>query len=524
MGTLLLSSAYVASIVVAAGIGVRVLRGKRLTLAGLAVATVLIATGAWSVISLIATHAPFVEESDLPVRAVFWSAVLVAGVRSLVRVLENPAWAPRPLDIVNLVAHPAVMAVIAGIPSLHYLLVTTDDGGSLEYAWGFWIHSAVGIAISVGPLKTLLDPRSRIPRDSPRTTWVVVISWALPAVGYLISALSWGPSGPNLAPALMVIPVSFIGSAVVRNGIVDKLPLARSEVFETLSGAVFVLDNYGRVIDVNAAARSLALDLDGADVRAGRILAEACPATARMLEYGGEADVPSAKGDRVVNVLMTPIADSAGETVGRCTIVRDVTESVLQRRELERLSDALSREVVVSEALRAELGEQVVRDSATGLFNRRFLAEALPNIVEMCVADGAALSVAVFDIDDFKGVNDSRGHAVGDRVIEAVATALRINAPGATVVRYGGDEFLALLVGVPAREALVVADSMRVACSRVRVETRGGEVQVTVSAGVATLIGDQIDADELLEVADLALYRAKDAGRDRTWSQVESGA
>lgn len=521
MATLLLSIAYIASIVVATRVGVRVLRRNWFTLAGLAVATVLIATALWSVIALVGVLEPIMEGSDLPQQAAFWSAVLLAGFRSLVRVLEHPAWSPRPRDIVNLVAHPAVIATIASVPSLHFLLVTADDGGDLSYAFGFWIHSAVGLALSVRPLKVLLDPHSRIPRDSPRTWWVVVVSWALPAVGYVVSALAWGPSGPNLAPILMVVPVAFIGDAVVRNGIVDKLPLARSEIFETLAGAVFVTDNSGRAIDVNAAARALALDIDGAEDIVGRVLEEACPGTARILESEGEVDVSGASGDWVLSMLTTPIVDGRGETVGRCVIVRDVTEAAMQRRELERTSNALSREVVVSEELRAELGNQVMRDSATGLYNRRFLAQALQDIVTSCVADNTALSVAVFDIDGFKVVNDSHGHGAGDRVIEAVATALRVNSPDGMVVRYGGDEFLALLPGLSAREAVAMTDSMRVACSKVRVETRDGEVKVTVSAGVATLIGDEVDADELLEAADLALYRAKDAGRDRTWGQVE---
>src|SRR5660397_173238 len=169
MVMLLLSIANIASIVVAAGLGVRVLRGNRFTLSGLAVATVLVATVMWSVISLVGAQELFTEGSDLPERALFWSAVLIAGIRSLVRVLENPAWSPRPRDVVNLIAHPAAMGVIAAIPQLHFLLVTADDGGNLSYAFGFWIHSAVGLALSVRPLTVLLDPRSRIPRDSART-------------------------------------------------------------------------------------------------------------------------------------------------------------------------------------------------------------------------------------------------------------------------------------------------------------------------------------------------------------------
>jgi len=149
MVMLLLSIANIASIVVATVIGVRVLRGNRFTLSGLAVAIVLVATVMWSVISLVGAQEHFTEGSDLPERALFWSAVLIAGVRSLVRVLENPAWSPRPRDIIDLIAHPAAMGVIAAIPQLHFLLVTADDGGNLSYAFGFWIHSAVGLALSV---------------------------------------------------------------------------------------------------------------------------------------------------------------------------------------------------------------------------------------------------------------------------------------------------------------------------------------------------------------------------------------
>jgi diguanylate cyclase (GGDEF)-like protein len=524
MAMLLLSIANLATIVLAAVIGVRVLRGNRFTLSGLAVGTVLVSTAMWAVISLVGAQGPFKEGSYLPARALFWSAVLIAGIRSLVRVLENPAWSPQPRDIINLIAHPAAMGVIAALPSLHHLVVTADADGNLSYAFGFWIHTVVGLALSVRPLTLLLKPRGRVPRDSVRMRLVMIVSWALPAAGYAISALVWGPTGPNLATAFLIVPVAMLGSAVVRDGLVDRLPLARGEVFEALAGAVFVTDRLGRVIDVNAAARALARDIDGVEDISGRILEEVCPETARILDRGGEADVPGTGGDRVVSMLSTPIVDGRGETVGRCVIVRDVTESVIQRRELERTRDALSYEVTVSEELRAELGNQVMRDSATGLYNRRYLAHILPEIVASSVADGSALSVAVFDIDDFKIVNDSHGHVAGDRVIEAVATALRVNAPGGTVVRYGGDEFLALLPGLTAREALAVTNSMRAACAVVRVDTRDGEVGVTVSAGVATLIGEEVNADELLEVADLALYRAKNTGRDRTWSPVEDPA
>lgn len=521
--TFLLSCAYVASIMVAVGIGIYVLRGSRFTLAGLAVATVLVATVVWSVISLAAVREPFTATSEYPVRVLFWSALLVAGARSLVKVLENPAWSPRPLDIVNLTAHPWVVGLIATVPSFHAVMVSTDDDGNPSYAVGFWIHTALLLALSGKLLAGLFDRGRHSPHRSTLTRFALFISWALPAAGYVVSALVWGPSGPSLTPAFLVIPVAMIGSAVVRDGLVDKVPLARGEVFENLAGAVFVVDNVGRVIDVNAAARALVWEIDGAQDIAGTLLEKTCPRTARAIDREGDADVLDSSGPRVLNTVTAPLVDRGGKTVGRCVVVRDVTDSAMQRRDLERMRDALSHEVAVSEELRSELGDQVMRDSATGLYNRRFLAEALPELVRSCIANDWPFSVAVFDIDDFKSVNDSYGHVAGDRMIGAVAIALRDSARGGTVVRYGGDEFLALLPGVSAPEAFVVTEAMRNAGSQVRIGTRDGDIQVSVSAGVATLTGNEIDADELLEVADLALYRAKDGGRNRTWSQVDGG-
>lgn len=522
--TLLLYAAHLATIAVSAGIGIYVLKGTRFTLAGLAVVTVLASTVMWSVISMLAVHERFAPGSEYPVRMLFWSALLVGGFRSLAMVLNRPAWSPSPRDIINLVAHPVVMLLIATIPALHPILVGTNAEGELYYAWGFWVHTAVGLALAVQPLVRVVEGRTTLPVTAPMQKAVVTVSWVLPAVGYVFSAVVWGPSGPSLTPAFLVIPIALLGTTVVRDGVVDRVPLGREEVFENLAGAVVVSDNGGKVVDANMAARALARDLDGVDDISGHVLNEVCPRFAEILDRGGEADVSLAGGDRVLNLVTTPVLDRYRATVGRCVIVRDVTDSVMQRRELERVRDALANEVAVSEALRLELGAQVVRDSATGVYNRRFLAEALPEIVQSCVDADVALSIAVFDIDDFKSINDSHGHVVGDRVIEAIARTLQTSAQGGTVVRYGGDEFLALLPGASSSEALSTAEAMREACADAVVDTRGGQVHVTVSAGIATLAGEEIDSDELLEVADLALYRAKDGGRNRTWSQPGGAA
>lgn len=520
----LLSIAHLATIVASVAVGVYILRGRVFTLAGLAVVTILAATLMWSLLSLVAAQTPYSAGSDYPVRILFWTALLVAGIRSLVKVLEHPTWSPSPIDIIKLTAHPLALGVIAAAPLLHSVVVKVDSEGDLFYAWGFWVHAVVTLVLSVRPVVRLVDGRGQLPVNTVVARVWVTAAWLLPAGGFVVSTFVWGPAGPSLAPAFLLVPIGLLGSAVVGEGLVDRVPLGRGEVFENMSGAVFVTDNLGRVIDANAAARDLARDMDGVEDVTGHTLRSAAPHVAEILERGGEVDLPGVNGDRILSILTSPIVDSRATSVGRCAIVRDVTESATQRRELERVRDALADQVAVSEKLRLELGAQVVHDSATGAYNRRYLAEALPGIVESCVAQDVALSIVVFDIDDFKVINDSHGHVAGDRVIEAVAITLRDMAKMGTVVRYGGDEFLALLPGVSGDDALKIAEAMRAACADLSVQTRNGEVQVTVSAGVSTLVGGNIDADELLEVADRALYRAKAGGRNQTWSQVDGAA
>jgi diguanylate cyclase (GGDEF)-like protein len=126
----------------------------------------------------------------------------------------------------------------------------------------------------------------------------------------------------------------------------------------------------------------------------------------------------------------------------------------------------------------------------------------------------AAVAVLMLDVDRFKSVNDTRGHPAGDAVLAAVARALRLSLRADDLAgRFGGDEFVALLTDVTAREAQAIAERV---VARVRVDCA-----VTVSVGVACAPPAQ-SLDVLVQGADVALYRAKAAGGDRTareWRQ-----
>lgn len=157
--------------------------------------------------------------------------------------------------------------------------------------------------------------------------------------------------------------------------------------------------------------------------------------------------------------------------------------------------------VAQSKRLEAVLFE----DALTGLANRRFVLTQLAGQVSGARRHERSLSVAVIDVDHFKAINDTRGHAEGDRVLVGVAMALRAHLRAEDQLgRLGGEEFLALLPDTDAEAAAAAAEKLRASVA---------ETGVTVSIGWAAWEGES--AEELVRRADDALYEAKAAGRDR---------
>ena len=166
--------------------------------------------------------------------------------------------------------------------------------------------------------------------------------------------------------------------------------------------------------------------------------------------------------------------------------------------------------------LNDQLREKVIRDPLTGLFNRRYLEEMLAQ--ELMKAQHTALPVSVvsLDIDHFKAINDTYGHAAGDVTIQAVATLLLSHArPGDAVCRFGGEEFVAILPGLDTEAAWQWAEHQRAAFAALRITHEGTVFSSAFSVGVATAPTDGITTNTLLQSSDRALYTAKRTGRNR---------
>jgi diguanylate cyclase (GGDEF)-like protein len=174
------------------------------------------------------------------------------------------------------------------------------------------------------------------------------------------------------------------------------------------------------------------------------------------------------------------------------------------------------RQLAQIRALKAQLEEQAIRDPLTGLYNRRYLDDAIERELVRAQREGYPVSVAMLDLDRFKALNDAHGHPAGDAVLVALSKSLREQVrAGDLACRWGGEEFLLLLPNMPLAAAASRVDKLRARFGTSSVTAGRRKVSATLSAGVAAFPEHGTSPAELIGAADAALYRAKREGRDR---------
>ena len=175
----------------------------------------------------------------------------------------------------------------------------------------------------------------------------------------------------------------------------------------------------------------------------------------------------------------------------------------------------------VAVMVRVKTAEDKVRklsqtDDLTGMYNRRVLQQRLEEEFARASRYGKSMACVLLDVDHFKKVNDTWGHAAGDEVLRQVAAVIKAHVRKSDLaVRYGGEEFLLMLFENDGRGAVRVAERIRADVAKRVIPWKGNDLKVTISSGVSAFPGDGIDQPEQLIVrADAALYEAKSAGRN----------
>lgn len=186
------------------------------------------------------------------------------------------------------------------------------------------------------------------------------------------------------------------------------------------------------------------------------------------------------------------------------------------REKLRQNEQDLQQQLAEIQALQSQLLEQANKDPLTGLYNRRYLDATLAREWARCQREHQPLSLIAIDIDHFKHINDSHGHAAGDAMLCAIASLLAEKARTYDVVcRYGGEEFLLMLPNASETVARERAEECRSLVENMALSTEFGTLTCTLSVGVACYPLHAASVQTLQRLADHALYRAKQQGRNR---------
>ena len=223
--------------------------------------------------------------------------------------------------------------------------------------------------------------------------------------------------------------------------------------------------------------------------------------------------------------VISPVFDHAGHTINFIAVKEDVTARKEAEARLLEVNRKLEERLKDIEGLQVILREQVIRDPLTGLYNRHFLNEALGRELARAKREEYPICFLLMDLDNFKKINDTYGHAAGDITIQNFSNILKKQTrAGDIVCRYGGEEFLLVLPNTDISAAAEIAERLRRDFENSAISFAGFQINATTSCGISEFPSDGETEEKVLAAADLALYAAKERGRNRVviWTEIST--
>ncbi|MGB5669175.1 MAG: EAL domain-containing protein, partial [Sedimenticolaceae bacterium] len=311
---------------------------------------------------------------------------------------------------------------------------------------------------------------------------------------------------------------------------------------DVLAEGLVIIDKSGRVVLANkeferkfgqVSEGLLGTELSALDWQAPGGLDEKVPGDLPWKQVLSGGEVPPSRQLKLRTALkelisfainVAPIKSPDGSVRGAVVTFDDVTELERKNTDLEGALDRLKQSQREISRQNRELQVLATRDALTGSLNRRSLFDGLATLLGEAAAEGEPISCIMADIDHFKSINDRFGHATGDKVIKLMAGILADTARADDLVgRYGGEEFCVILPGAEEAEAAQVAERMREAIHDGKSAKFTSALRISASFGVSTDTSGKITPGALVDLADKALYVAKESGRNRVvrWSEAE---
>jgi diguanylate cyclase (GGDEF)-like protein/PAS domain S-box-containing protein len=434
----------------------------------------------------------WVEFLGRPVAPALWLLFALRYTRTWRR--ASIAW------LTALFTIPALTVLMAWTNGLHGLVWSPEVADPLGMAanavagpWFRWVQLPFSWLASAGGCLLILMRGRRSTARASLHPWLFLAVGVPPLAVSVAAALSeqvraW----PELVPLAFIVGAGPLLYGLARNPLFGlSLPTYRT-IFESIGDAVLVIDGDARIIDVNRAAetsfgrsRRLALGMPVAE-----LLPSWSDLAARLGDRGElhqDIQVESKEGPRTLEVHIFVLRD-AGSPAKQLVLVRDISSRRAYERQIEHLA---------------------YHDPLTGLPNRRWLETAGDRLLSLAGREQREAAVLFIDLDDFKDVNDTLGHAAGDELLLEVAARFRATSRAESVlVRLGGDEFAVMLSecdGASARAA--GARLLEVLGSPFQLA--GAEVYAGASVGIALFPRHGTSMEDLLRRADVAMYAAK---------------
>lgn len=375
----------------------------------------------------------------------------------------------------------------------------------LDYQfWFTFIHAPMSYLYLLVAIIILMSQFREMDAVYRTQSILLMIAIILPLTADILYVLGYSPiKHYNFTPAMFSISGMIMAWALFRYHFLDLIPLARDAVVETLHDGVIVLDIKGRIVDINPAARKI---LKSSDQRlVGSAVQNSQEQIFRKISAllktaPSQVDIEIQDGSKLYyEVSINDVKDKQHELLGKVITLHDITERTLLFKKVETLA---------------------FQDSLTGIDNRRhFIKLAKREIYRMRRSGGRPAAVVMIDLDNFKSINDTYGHACGDQVLIDFSRTVQSHLRTLDIFgRVGGEEFALFLVDVNQEEALDILERLRVSVEAVQIQVDGNDLKITASFGLVST--DQVkledlEIEKLLSLADRALYRAKEAGRNR---------
>ncbi len=428
------------------------------------------------------------------------------------------------------------MALLWVVPLINIAMVATNEWHGL--AWSgfapgpsgsnlmvyhhglyFWFVVASAYAYVLVATWLLIKMALRSPALHRRQAIAVIVAAVIPWIGNAVYVFGLSPlPGLNLTPVSFAATGLILWVSIVRLQLLDLVPVARDTLVENMGDGVLVLDEQCRIVDINPAGQRLLGQTPACIGRRGEEVLAQWPEVTGLCHASAEAQVEfmlDRAVPRYADLRVSPLYDRRRRFTGRLVVLRDITRRYQAEMQLKQANERLQTQLAEIEALQAELREEAIRDSLTGLFNRRYLQETLPRELSRAAREGYPIVLVMIDLDRLKKINDTSGHEAGDLILRALGNLLRTQTRSDDIVcRYGGEEFVLVLPGLSLEYAYQRINALRQTFEALRVRCGEDELQATFSAGIAAFPQHGTTGEELLRAADRALYAAKAAGRN----------